>query len=260
MQKAVLKRALAIVVILAVAVGYVFYRYREQTIDHLYAEAAGLSPAFRGTRQAQAATKRLGTYRGARSKQMLLNIALGRTPIVWPDVQREAIEALMSRNDTGISVIFAGILQPYQPLPTRQAAAQALRSLPCTGECVKSILHYLERVLQGEPNYEDRTRLAAGLDEGIKADVKKDQQALYETLYEVLKREARATLDVLVQVHGLGTDAPSKFSLALVSDMQFREACPLVLRSDALAKRSSADSFLAPREELQLTLRSLRCQ
>lgn len=101
--------------------------------------------------------------------------------------------------------------------------------MPCTDECVRAILHYLERVMSGEPNYEDRTSFRAGLNEGVKADLAKDQQSLYGSLYEVLERERRVTLSTLVQVYGLGTDAPSTFSLTLISRMQFREACGLVL-------------------------------
>ena len=132
--------------------------------------------------------------------------------------------------------------------------------MPGTEESVKSIFHYLERVSQGEPNYEDRTSFPAGLNESVKADIAKDQEALYQTLYLVLKQQGRLTLGALIQMHGLGTDAPSKFSLSLLARMQFREACPLVLRSEQTVKQSSPDSFLAPRKELELTVESLKCQ
>jgi hypothetical protein len=260
MDTVVVKRVLALVTTVSLTAGYGLYRYREQQMDRLYAEAAEILPAFHGTTEAQAAVRKLSTYKGTRSTEMLLNVALGRTPFTWPDVQREAINALAARREARIATALAKILQPHYPLPARQAVAEALRALPCTEECVKSILHYLERVSQGEPNYEDRTSFPAGLNESVKTDLAKQQQGLYHALYDVLKHDGTLTLDALVQIYGLGTDAPSKFSLALVSRMQFREACPLVLRSEQVAKQSSADSFLAPREELESTLRSLKCQ
>ncbi len=99
-----------------------------------------------------------------------------------------------------------------------------------------------------------------GLNEGVKRDVAKDEQKLYEALYGVLKRESRETLNTLIQVYGLGTDAPSKFGLSIVSRMRFREACPFVVQSDEIVKQSSADFFRAPREEIQSTLREVECR
>ncbi|MGA2325049.1 MAG: HEAT repeat domain-containing protein [Bryobacteraceae bacterium] len=255
-----MKPLLAAVSVAAITAGYFLFQHREQRMDRLYAEAAGLPPASHGSAEARAAVRELGSFRGAKTTQMLLRIAMGQTPFPWPDVQREAIDALASRHDPSVTAALASVLQPHYPLPTRQAAAEALRLLPCTEECVKSILHYLERVWQGEPNYEDRTRFPPGLDEPVKADLAKEQQALYQALYAVLKREGRTTMGALVQVHGLGTDSPSRFGLTLLSRMQFREACPWVLQSAQLMKQSSADSFLAPREELEETLRSLKCR
>jgi hypothetical protein len=259
MPSAASKRWLAGITVALVTAGYGLYRYREQQMDKLYAEASGTPPAFQGTAEAQAAVKKLATYRGDRSTVMLLNVALGRTPFTWPDVQREAMNALASRRDPKTSDALASVLQPHIPLPTRQAAADALRNIPCTPDCVRSILHYLERIDQGEPNYENRTSFPAGLNEGVKADLAKEQQALYQTLYAVLKRESGATMQLLYQVYGVGTDAPSRFALALLPRMQFRGACPALLQSDRLLKQSSAESFSAPREELETTLHALKC-
>ncbi|MBI1898252.1 MAG: HEAT repeat domain-containing protein [Acidobacteria bacterium] len=260
MNSAVLKRALAAISVIVITAGYGFYRYRERRLDRLYAEAAGVPPASHGSKEAQAAVRELGKHHGAKSTRMLLSIALGQTSFTWPDVQREAINALAARNDPSISTALAHALQPHQPLPTRQAAAEALRTLPCTAECIGAVLHYLERVWQGEPNYEDRTSFSTGLNEDVRAGVAKQQDVLYQTLFAVLKREDRLTLGTLVQVYGLGTDAASRFSLALVIRMGFRQACPAILQSEQLVKQSSAESFRAPREEIEKALRSLECR
>jgi hypothetical protein len=255
-----LRRVLAIVGVLVGTAGYGLFRYRDQHLDRLYARASGLPPAFSSAADAQAAVKELGSYKGSKSERMLLSIALGRTALALPDVQREAMHALASRGDSSISATLAMVLQPHYPLPTRQAAAEALQTIPCSPECIQGILHYLERVWQGELNYEDRTRFPAGLDEVVKADLARDQETLYQTLCKVLKRESRLTLGVLVQVYGLGTSAPSKFSLEVINRMQLSEACPQVSQSQRLSKQSSADSFLAPREELETTVHTLGCQ
>ena len=217
MWSPVIKRWLAGATVAIVTAGSGVYRFRDQQMDKLYAEAAGIPPAFRGVAEAQAAVRKLGTYRGDRSTVMLLNIALGRTPFAWPEIQREAMNTLASRRDSKISPPLADLLQPHVPLPIRQDAANALRSVPCTIECVQSILHYLERVWEGEPNYEDRTVFPSGLNEGVRADLAKDQEALYQTLYAVLKREGESTMAVLYQVYGIGTNAPSKFGIIVLS-------------------------------------------
>jgi len=79
MRKIILKWVLAGTTIAVITGAYGVYRYREQQMDRLYA-SAGSPQAFEGTTQAQAAVRKLGTYKGSRSKQMLLSIAMGRTP------------------------------------------------------------------------------------------------------------------------------------------------------------------------------------
>ena len=94
----------------------------------------------------------------------------------------------------------------------------------------------------------------------MKVEVRKEQVALYQTLYGILRRERQATIVSLAQVYGLGTDAPSKFALSLLSRMQFHDACPALLQSDHLVKQSSAELFTAPREELESTLDAVKCR
>lgn len=260
MRKTRLKQTLAIISVLVLTIGYGWYRYREQRMDRLYAEASGPGDGSSDSAAAQAAVREIATYRGATSTEMLMNIALGRSGFAWPDVQREAIKALASRDDSMIAAGLSSALQPHYPLTTRQAATEALRVMRCPAECVNAILHYLERVMGGEPNYEDRTSFPTGLNVGVKSETFMEQQLLYSNLFEILKREKGLTLDSLVRVYGLGTDAPSKFSLALVSRMQFRDACPAATRSAELARQSTPEYFLSPRDEIQAALDTLKCQ
>ena len=113
------------------SVGYGLYRYRERRMETLYEEVCGLPPAWRGTKEAQAAVKELGTYAGDRSTEMLLSIALGQGAFPWPEVQVEAMRALAFRRDPRVADSLAATLQPHATLVTLQAATEALQSLPC---------------------------------------------------------------------------------------------------------------------------------
>lgn len=252
------KRLLAFGAVVAIAAA-AYLSYRNKQMDRLYAEAAGYPQFFRGTSQSTDAVRRLATYRGQRATEMLLEIGLGHGPLVWGDVQSEAIKALAKRNDPDVALAVANLLQPHEGLATRQAAATALQYLPCNTECVGPILHYLERVWQGEPNYEDRSVRPSGFQD-VTASLQKDQQVLYASLYKVLQREKVATLTNLAKVYGLGSDAPSLFSLDLVAHLGLPEACPLLQQSDRAIQKLSAVSYRAPRQELQSALASLNCK
>jgi hypothetical protein len=151
------------------------------------------------------------------------------------------------------------LLQPHEGLTTRQAAATALHYLPCKGECNRSILHYLERVWRGEPNYEDRTVRPPAFQD-VTASLQKDQQTLYGSLYTVLRRESSETLINLTRIYGLGSDGPSPFALDLASRVGLHEACPLLLQSDGAIQRLPPESYKAPRQELREAMGSLNCK
>jgi hypothetical protein len=255
-QKAFTRRNLLISAIATViALSIALYQRRERSIDNLYAQAAGLS----GTDVAQAAVRSLSTYRGDRSKRMLLAIASGHTSFPWPSVQQEAIRALSSRPDPEIANSVALLLQPHETLPVRETAAEALKTLPCRGQCVRLILHYLERISQGEMNWEDTSLHAPGMDE-VKAGIAKEQRAFYQVLYDVLRRERVATLETLDEVYGIRTILPSTFGLRVLSNTGLSEACPVLLQSQRELKGISEGESHAPREELAATIRTLKCE
>ena len=247
---------------LAVAIGgYGAYQHRENRIERLYAEAAGIAPYVRSSTEAQAAVGELAKYHGQRMTEMLLNVALGRTRSLWQEVQCEAIEALAGRSESGPAETLAALLQPQQPFPIRMATANALRKLPCGAGCIRTILHYLERVAWGEPNYEDRSISPPGeFGNGVMADIRKEQASLYEALYDVLRRNSRVTVLALDEVYGLGTDAPSTFALSLLTRTRLQDGCPALLESAQLLKQSSPELFAAPREQLDATIKQLGCR
>jgi hypothetical protein len=247
-------------VILVISAAATLYNsYRNGVMSRLYAEAAGYPPFFRGSSESTAAVRRIASYRGQRSTRMLLDIGLARGPMIWPDTQTEAIQLLRERNDPDTAIALANLLQPHERLGTRQAVATALKELPCKIECVRSVLHYLERTSRGEPNEEDLTLFPPGT-ENLRVDEKKDQQVLYDTLYAVLQREKLATLTNLDAIYGLGSDDSSPFGLELVSRIQLHEACPYLLRSDKLAKSSPPGLHSVPPKQLQAAIASLNCQ
>lgn len=245
--------------LLAIAtVGFLYDSYRNGVMARLYAEAVGRPPYYRGSAESQVAVKSLAAFRGRRSTVMLLDIALRQNALA-PEAQTEAIKALRDRKDPEIAVALANLLQPHEGLGTRQAAATALKDLSCKGDCIGSVLHYLERVWRGEPNEEDRIVFPPGT-ENLRSGQHTSQQVLYDTLYSVLQRERIETLTKLVQVYGLGSDSPSPFALDLVSRIQLQEACPYLLESDQNTKNSPSGLYTAPPTELQAAIASLNCK
>jgi hypothetical protein len=248
-----------ILVLVTGIAGYVLYRYREHRIELLFLEASGYPPVFRNTEQSQLATKELGTYRGREVTQKLLAIATGDVGLAMPQTQKAAIEALAVRHDPEISSDIANLLQPNQSRSARETAVSALQKLPCNAECVAAILHYLERVWQGELNFEERTISFGQTAESVKAEDGKEEEPIYEQLVTVLQREHGTTMEILERVYGLGTVAPSKFALMVVSRAGLQDACPL-LTKDLKDIDGTEKWFVAPREELAAATQTLHCQ
>jgi hypothetical protein len=144
-------------------------------------------------------------------------------------------------------------------LDTRKAAAAALRNLSCNRECIASVLHYLERIWRGEPNFEDRWVLAPG-NEPVLANCRAGQQGVYDDLYSILRREKKETFTTLVNVYGLGSVVASPFALDLLPRLDLHEACPYLQESERQLKGLSQEFFKAPRQELQSSLTSLNCK
>ncbi len=248
-----------LILALAVTSGLVGYlAYRNMAMERLYQEAAGYPPYLQDSRQSLEATRKLAAYHGRRATELLRGIAFGRGSLTWSDTQAEAIRALVNRGDAEAAPRLANLLQPHVGLDSRKAAAKALLSLPCKRECVRSVLHYLERISRGEMNFEDRLVFPPDSPE-VPTDLKKQQQALYDSLYLVLRKEKSETLTILTQVYGLGSNAPSTFALDMASRLQIQEACPYLIESERQLKSLSPGFFRAPRQEIHATIISLKC-
>lgn len=257
MQSQIFYKVLGSLAVITIGIlGYL--SYRNSVMEHLYAEAIGYPNFFHGNVESMNAVNRLASYRGRRSTEFLINIAIGRGQYVSAETQIAAIAALSRRKDPDVAVMLAGLLQPHQGLSVRRAVAKALQRIPCNSLCTRAILHYLERTSLGEPNSEDLVIRPAGFDD-VTVALRKDQTALYDDLYAVLRREKLETLIALTQVYGLGSDDPSIFALGLTGVLGIHEACSLLKESDRTI-HELAEPNRAPVQAVQTALSSLQCK
>jgi hypothetical protein len=259
MQKA-LKGILALGIVVAISVA-AYLTYRNNQMDRLYLEAIGYPPFFKSSGESTAALRKLSSYRGRRASEMLLDVALGRGPAgeFLPETQEEAIKLLGERKDPKVALSLAKLLQPHEGLAIRKAVALGLKYPTCKDECVRLILHYLERVWRGDPNHEDRWTGPSGR-ASVTANVRKEQEILYADLYVTLKSARAETLTSLADIYGLGTADPSPFALDVVSRLGSDDACPYLVQSDEALKNLSPEFYKAPRLELRSAIASLGCR
>ena len=235
-------------------IGMGVYWYRERAMNALFAEAAA------GTSDSPEAVRKLGQYRGARSTELLLGIAMGYTNSLLPSAQCDAIKVLGSRADPKVAEHLARLLQPNSTLPVREAVADSLKSLPCNYNCMASVMHYLERISRGELNSEDQGPADPSIDQDVGSKLANEQQALYQTLYEILRSKPSTTLRVLIDTYGVGTSMPSTFALTLATSANLRVACPLLRRSEQRMAQGRPGQYKEPRTELGEALKRLECE
>jgi hypothetical protein len=178
---------------------------------------------------------------------------------VTADARIEAINQLKKRDSPAVSAILANLLQPHEELKLRRAAASALTTMSCETACIRSILHYLERIWSGQPNSEDLLVGAAASDEA-KAVFRSGQAELYDNLYKILNRHAPETVSSLIQLYGLGSTAPSIFALDLISHLRLQQACPYLMQSQTSAKNFPPQFYRFPRQELDSAIKSAECK
>jgi len=258
-RRVVMQRVIVSVVLTAAAVVWGVWRHREDTLNRLWTQVSGVQ----GSDQALTAVREIATYGGERSTSMLLAIAYGHPgPLLTRDAQVEAVKALSGRRDPQVSIAIAGLLRPQEILPIREAAAEYLEDGPCPEECIGRVLHYLERVWYGELNIENHTRYPASLADFGDRQRARDadlQKSVYVKLLQGLRRRGTATLQVMVDVYGLNTRAPSTFALAILPGIRPHGACQVLLESRS--QMGEPDEFFdGPRKELAAAMQALKCQ
>jgi hypothetical protein len=231
------------------------YRNRDnRAMDKLYREAARQEPV--STAQSLDAVKKLASYGGSRSTELLIRIATESGGFADEEVKREAISSLVDRRDSSVGIIFANALQPHEDFENRELAAEALQKVPCSLDCIASILHYLERIFAGEVNVED----GLAVPDDVRRSFQSDEHKLYEILYGVLKQHPTETAESLIRVYGLGSNSPSKFAIDLAVRIHLQEACPALLGTDRSYRQSPELFRNAPRQEVQSAINSLNCK
>jgi hypothetical protein len=258
-RRVVMQRVIVSVVLTAGAAAWGVWRHREDALSRLWTQVSGVQ----GSDQAFAAVREIATYRGERSTSMLLAISYGHpSPLPTRDVQVEAVKALSGGRDPQVSIAIAGLLRPQEILPIREAAAEYLQDGSCPDECIARMLHYLERVWNGELNIEDRTRYPASFGDFADRQRARDrdrQQSAYVKVLQALRRRGTATLQVMIDVYGLNTRAPSTFALAILPRIRPRDVCQVLLESRN--QMGEPDEFFdAPRKELAAAMQALKCQ
>ena len=165
--------------------------------------------------------KKLASYGGERSADLLLVIAGGPAP---QQNRIAAIHALADRKDGALVSRLSALLVPPEPLAVRQAIAQAVYSTGCPPECMKNVLYFEERMANGARPSED-----------VQAEPPKTlsqpERELQSVLDEVLKKNKPALGIVLSQVYGLSTDFPASFAIQTVERLELKEACPALVHT-----------------------------
>lgn len=233
----------------------VFNSQRQRNLDELFRQALGYTPA--GSEDTITAVRKLASYEGASSTSMLLEIALGDHPTVWPQTRAEAIVALGHRGDPRVATAMATHLQLHEPLATRKALASALRETKCEEDCIQAVLHYLERVFRGEATYDDRF-VPPNMD--FKQFIEREQAQVVEDLHRVLTKNPESTLLKLRDTYGLGSENPSSFGLNVIAQLDLRNACPTLLRSFEKMTSSPLPGYDPPLQEVRQAMGRLGCK
>jgi hypothetical protein len=152
------------------------------------------------------------------------------------DSRNAAVAALKGRQDPSISADLATLLQPHNAETLRSTVADALTQMPCSVECARSVLHYLERTWRGDSKSEDLVTDSLPVENLAKLDpqlissqmteTREKEQQLVSQLENVLSKNPAETLAALRSIYGLGSFHPSYFAIYMVEELHFSEACP----------------------------------
>src|SRR5271169_4558338 len=133
-------RRLGILIIVIVLAATAFTAWRNTRIDALARAALDKKPDVE-------AVKRLASYSGQRSSELLLVVASGAPS--EPN-RLAALQALVDRKDAVRVSRLSELLLPPESFAVRQALANAIYQTGCTPECVRNILYFQERMWRGD--------------------------------------------------------------------------------------------------------------
>jgi hypothetical protein len=223
-----------------------YWNYRSSQMMRLY--STSVSPSATGP-VAESAIRQLNGYVGSQPKDLLVKIATADRDFI-DGRQDFAIHLLIARRDTNLTRRIAVLLQPSIGLARREAVAAALQNAVCDDGCTRFILHYLERRWAGYGISEDITSVGVHFDSPA---IEKEQSQVVAQLNRTLATNPQSTLAVLRDTYGLGSPAPSAFSVYVLTTVRLREGCPFLEASKQNLIVSSKSG------ELDKTFRELGC-
>src|SRR5208283_4091469 len=109
------------------------------------------------------AVKRLASYSGQHSSEMLVLVASGAQT---QQNRLAAMQALVDRKDAAQASRLAELMLPTESLAIRQAIANVIYQTGCSLECVRNLLYFEERMWRGDrPVEETAANPPSGLSE-----------------------------------------------------------------------------------------------
>jgi hypothetical protein len=199
---------------------------------------------------ADEALTKLNSYHGKHASDLLVRIALADRDFV-DDQQEIAIRMIAERDDPNALASLTDLLQPHIELARREAVAKALQKGICTTECVRSVLHYEERLWCCHIAKESVLALVS--DQYVRSRIEKDHDEMLALLDAALIRNGPSTVQVLRDVYGLGSPDPSPFTLHVIESLHLRRACPALAKSEYQLLDSSQ------KDEIEGLLKDLNC-
>jgi hypothetical protein len=137
-------------------------------------------------------------------------------------IRVQAIEAFEEAGSSEDSTSLSFLLQLHNPFVLRQAVASSLDKIGCLAGCVTNVLHYLERVWNGEHSLEDRFMKFPRVVE----ESRQDKRNLEVVLLDIMTHNKRDTRLILSNVYGLGSELPSPTAIRAVDKLGIKELCP----------------------------------
>ena len=183
-------------------------------VEQLYLQTA-TGPGV-GDTQVQA-VRELAKLDDPRVEDMLIRIAQTATEPGRDRLSIEAVRQLRLRGSASAVPDLASLLSPDRTLELRQELALAYAQLGCPAVCIKATLGYLERIWQGELNIEERRFESVrshvshpSMIPTLPPAVVKQQEQIYEALYQVLRRVPDETASSLSEDYDLGGPTPAR--------------------------------------------------
>lgn len=252
-----------IIVAVLLAMGFEYSRKEaeREKLNLLYSEASDSYPNIVDTDRSLVAVHQIGENKSEQAGKMLLDLSTSHSDVVLPIVRVAAITELASRADGNTGIVLAGLITPEQLFESRKAAADGLLRVKCQEKCIALVVEYLHQIYVGKKNYEDQlsSSFIPKLPEEVQSKLNEDQNAIYDQLYEVLRREINGTNNILSERYGLGSPLPSGFALNLVVRLKDHESCTALLASKSFLNRAPDSSARVNANQLNLAIKAAGC-